>query len=56
MNGSKAYCQKVEQEGRPQNNPPILREGVGDKYSCTRKGVGGGGGGIEGTGNSKSVD
>ena len=56
MTGSKADFQKGEQEGLPQKPPPIRREGVGNKYSFSKKGVGGGGGQTEWTGNSKSVN
>ena len=54
MTGSKADWKKGEQEGLPQNPPPIRREGVGDKYSFSKKGVGGGGGRLKGRVNPRA--
>ena len=42
MNGSRADRQKGWKKGK-QKKPPVNREGVGDTYGCTRKGIGGGG-------------
>ena len=55
MTKSRADWQKGEQERRQKNTPPVCREGVGESTVVQGKGLEGGGQ-IEGTGNSKSVD